>query len=188
MPLTFPSSVYLPIPLISRPAHLPPVFNVTLFFHHRFLFDPYTSNPPPPFLFHLPTPSSPLFRCCTGSLWRTTYNCFQVSISGPSAVELPHTHLVSSTTSLDHNLLVSSETTLSCGLMPPIMSTSSSPLPQSLRPLLPHPPCRPVFRKSLLPASLLPASPTQGQSRVVATNHSMSGSLSWWSTVSEQHS
>lgn len=183
MPLTFPSSVYLPIPLISRPSHLPPMFNVTPFFLHRSLFN----LPIAHLLFSLPsayTFPSPL---------KVLYRVF---IDGPHIIVFK----LASLAPLLLNFLTSTLTpptqlstiissfpwrqhSTPCGLMPPIMSTNPSPLPQSLRPLLPHPPSQPVFWESLLPAS-----PTQGQSIVVATNHSMSGSLSWWSTVSEQHS
>lgn len=73
-------------------------------------------------------------------------------------------------------LLFSRVTPLSpWGMKPPIMSTSFSPLPHSLRRLLPHLPSRPF----------LPASPhPHPVRRAVATNHTMSAGESWWSMVS----
>lgn len=121
---------------------------------------------------------APCFECSVVYRLMATY-CLEVSMSRPL---LPNLHKPTRTPSPPLSPTLSSspwgQQSASSGLKPPIMSTSSHPLPQSLRPLLSYQSNRPRFS----------ASPTQGQvHRTVATNHNMSGSQSWWSMVSEQH-
>lgn len=166
MPLTLQSSFHLSIPPMSPLPHLLPTLPVTSFCvksPFKLIYFPFSTSSFSHLPF-LPFYMAPSFGGYTRSQVRITCHCLQVSIAGPLLPNLPTPTL----TPPPLHLLLSSGS----------LSSLRAEVTNHAHQLLSFTSVLQTTATSPTRSSPLPASPTQGLSRAVATNHIMSGSLS----------